>query len=261
VAVSKKEQDMKATIRVGLCLSLSLLCSSLKGQEPSRPAAVSRTKTYGTDQLNYYRIAASEFTLLGTSSGDAYSDVAYSETIPFQRYSSVAGGRFVASAHLPSGAIVTYFELDSCDEDPANDVYAVLFSTDILGNPISTTTGLSSNDNAIPCGYASADVSAAGIQVDNYRNQLIVLVATESGTVNTRFAGVILGYKLQVSPSPLFADFNDVPTNHPFFQFVEALYSSGITAGCGSGNYCPDAPLTRGQMAVFLSKALGLQWQ
>ena len=27
-----------------------------------------------------------------------------------------------------------------------------------------------------------------------------------------------------------------------------------------SGNYCPDAPLTRGQMAVFLSKALGLHW-
>jgi hypothetical protein len=63
-----------------------------------------------------------------------------------------------------------------------------------------------------------------------------------------------------VSPAPVFPDFNDVPTTHPFFQFIEALYASGITAGCGSGNYCPDAPLTRGQMAVFLSKALGLQW-
>jgi hypothetical protein len=51
-----------------------------------------------------------------------------------------------------------------------------------------------------------------------------------------------------------------VPTNHPFFQFVEALAASGITAGCGNGNFCPDAPLTRGQMAVFLSKALGLHW-
>jgi hypothetical protein len=51
-----------------------------------------------------------------------------------------------------------------------------------------------------------------------------------------------------------------VPTNHPFFQFVEALAASGITAGCGNGNFCPDAPLTRGQIAVFLSKALGLHW-
>jgi hypothetical protein len=72
---------------------------------------------------------------------------------------------------------------------------------------------------------------------------------------------MVIGYQLQVSPAPGTATFNDVPTNHPFFQFVEALVDSGITAGCGNGNYCPDAPLTRGQMAVFLSKALGLHFK
>jgi hypothetical protein len=36
--------------------------------------------------------------------------------------------------------------------------------------------------------------------------------------------------------------------------------SPPFTAGCGGGNYCPDAPLTRGQMAAFLSKALGLHF-
>ena len=77
----------------------------------------------------------------------------------------------------------------------------------------------------------------------------------------TRFAGAIIGYRLEPSPAPGYASFNDVPEGHPFHQFVEALYASGITAGCGSGNFCPDAPLTRGQMAVFLSKALGLYWQ
>ena len=63
-----------------------------------------------------------------------------------------------------------------------------------------------------------------------------------------------------VSPAPAQATFNDVPTNHPFFQFIEALYASGITAGCQAMPplYCPDSPLTRGQMAVFLAKALGL---
>ena len=40
----------------------------------------------------------------------------------------------------------------------------------------------------------------------------------------------------------------------------QALVSSGVTGGCGAGNYCPDAPLTRGQMATFLAKALGLAW-
>jgi hypothetical protein len=56
------------------------------------------------------------------------------------------------------------------------------------------------------------------------------------------------------------ATFGDVPTNHQFFRFIEALVSSGITSGCGGGNYCPNDPVTRGQMAVFLSTALGLHF-
>jgi len=64
---------------------------------------------------------------------------------------------------------------------------------------------------------------------------------------------------LAVSPAPAQATFNDVPANHPFFKYVEALYASGITAGCDVGPlYCPNNPVTRGQMAVFLAKALGL---
>ena len=54
--------------------------------------------------------------------------------------------------------------------------------------------------------------------------------------------------------------FGDVPLSDPAFQYIEALAASGITSGCGGGNYCPDNPLTRRQMAVFLSKALGLHW-
>jgi hypothetical protein len=51
-----------------------------------------------------------------------------------------------------------------------------------------------------------------------------------------------------------------VPTTHPFFQFIEALHASGITGGCQASPplYCPDDPVTRGQVAAFLAKALGL---
>ena len=62
----------------------------------------------------------------------------------------------------------------------------------------------------------------------------------------------------RVSPAPATATFGDVPTTSGQFKFVEALVSSGITAGCGGGNYCPDDPVTRGQMAVFLRKRFGL---
>jgi hypothetical protein len=94
-------------------------------------------------------------------------------------------------------------------------------------------------------------------------NSMYVLNMSLDTTDSTHYEGlyyVTIRYRLQVSPPPEVATFGDVPTNHPFFQFVEALAASGITGGCGSGNYCPDAPLTRGQMAVFLSKALGLHW-
>lgn len=48
------------------------------------------------------------------------------------------------------------------------------------------------------------------------------------------------------------------PVNDTAFPFIEALVASGITAGCGGGDHCPDAPLTRRQMAVFLATSLGL---
>lgn len=40
--------------------------------------------------------------------------------------------------------------------------------------------------------------------------------------------------------------------------YIEALAEAGVTAGCGSAVYCPRAPVTRGQMAAFLSTALNL---
>jgi S-layer family protein len=103
-------------------------------------------------------------------------------------------------------------------------------------------------------------VSGLGFVVDNTGDRLLFEVVTQADDNTTSFAGMRVGYKLQVSPAPATADFGDVPTSHPFFQYIEALYKSGVTGGCGGGNYCPDSNVTRGQMAVFLAKALGLQF-
>jgi predicted outer membrane repeat protein len=46
--------------------------------------------------------------------------------------------------------------------------------------------------------------------------------------------------------------FNDVPTDNGFAKWIEQLAAEGITGGCGNGNYCPNTPVTREQMAVFL---------
>ena len=39
---------------------------------------------------------------------------------------------------------------------------------------------------------------------------------------------------------------------------INRLFEAGITAGCGTEAFCPDASVTRGQMAVFLNRALNL---
>jgi hypothetical protein len=53
------------------------------------------------------------------------------------------------------------------------------------------------------------------------------------------------------------ANFADVPPGHLFYTEIGKLSARGITSGCTSSNYCPDANVTREQMAVFLIRALG----
>ena len=57
------------------------------------------------------------------------------------------------------------------------------------------------------------------------------------------------------------SDRGECTTTHPFFRFIEAFAAAGITGGCGAGSYCPAAPVSRGEMAVFISVALGLSFQ
>jgi hypothetical protein len=51
------------------------------------------------------------------------------------------------------------------------------------------------------------------------------------------------------------ADFLDVPQANLFHASVTTLVTNGISAGCGAGNFCVDAALTRAQIAVLLLKA------
>jgi S-layer homology domain len=59
-------------------------------------------------------------------------------------------------------------------------------------------------------------------------------------------------------PACTTAPFGDVPASSPYCRWIRELVSRGVTAGCGGGNYCPDAPVTRGSMSVFLSTTFGL---
>ena len=56
-------------------------------------------------------------------------------------------------------------------------------------------------------------------------------------------------------PYPM-SRFDDVLRDYWAFPFIETLADSGITAGCGGNNYCPEQSVTRAQMAVFLERGI-----
>lgn len=59
-------------------------------------------------------------------------------------------------------------------------------------------------------------------------------------------------------PKPAVSAFDDVPANHWAAGFVEEFRRRGITSGCDVRRFCPDAAVTRKDMAVFLARAFGL---
>jgi len=61
------------------------------------------------------------------------------------------------------------------------------------------------------------------------------------------------GFAPAACGTPVFAD---VPATNAYCRWVEELVRRGVTSGCGGGNFCPDAAVTRDQMAVFLLRTL-----
>lgn len=54
--------------------------------------------------------------------------------------------------------------------------------------------------------------------------------------------------------------FLDVPCPSTYANWIKQLVAESITGGCAGGNYCPASPVTRAQMAVFLTKTFNLIW-
>jgi S-layer family protein len=176
------------------------------------------------------------------------------------------GGRFTTSSgvleagvHLPAGASITKIVVQACNSNPTNSGY-VLIEAKPNNSPFGNDLALALIAANSGCVLTTSTLGTPHT-VDNVANAY----SLEWGNIpafdgSIKLQAVRVYYKLQVSPNPATATFTDVPVGHPLHRFVEALYAAGITAGCGNGNYCPDQPVTRGQIAVFLAAALGLHW-
>ena len=84
---------------------------------------------------------------------------------------------------------------------------------------------------------------------------------TDASTLRKQMAVFVLKSKEGqfYSPPPATGVFNDVPASDPFAPWIEELYHRGVVAGCNAPNgpnYCPNDPVLRQQMAVFLLRTL-----
>lgn len=222
---------------------------SARAAEPDRTAVVV-PRTYGIVAATVFQLNAYDF------EGETSAVETDSGPEPLMRWVVAGPATLHAGVHLPAGARLTQFDVIGCDDDPAGDLSAsVLGCPDDGGACATIVTAASSGTPG--CGVIAT--GAADVQIDNGVNIYDVAV-TLAGRNLRRLRGVRIFYKLQISSAPATATFLDVPTNHPFFQGIEALAAAGMTAGCNASLYCPDNPVTRGQMAVFLSRALGLHF-
>lgn len=244
-----------------------LVAASVVAQEPSsapaaklRPGAAPRAATpltpeFGGSTVSYYRVGAAEF-----KGGNNFTPYDYTGLNPFRVWADFL---LFATPHLPGGALLKSLELDDCDTNVSgNHLFLYLLDCDYLGACSNTLATLSSADNYfnLQCSFVSVDLSPLNYTVNNQTHELLLYAFFQSTDITNQLAGATIGYQLQVSPDPATATFSDVPVGHPFHRFVEALVAAGITGGYPDGRYGVDDAITRGQMAVFLSVALGLNW-
>ncbi len=193
------------------------------------------------------------------------SGVGYSSDVDtFFRYDLAIPADNTAPLILPAGAVIDQIGLGSCDQAGANLGVAVYFQPadgstyvtveDFVSSAHGPTTPCAMDYSPSTLGYQLLTNAATSLQLDVYEQD----GAPVDGSVN--FGSVEVWWHTVVSPAPATPTFGDVPTTDFGYQYIEALAASGITGGCGGGNYCPDNPVNRRQMAIFLAKALGLYW-
>jgi hypothetical protein len=241
-------------------LLTAALASSALAQDPriaeaSRPAP----RAYGTTAQTIYNVPASAFVVRD-------SDIEWDYFSPGYLFSpSTAGETFWAPVNLPTGAHLTDMVLYFSDTNSVANISASLRIypgfTDATASVEEIALVSSSGNTGRNMASTTIDHTVANDTI--FENGMYaVVIITESAGVSLQFKGVDLRWHRQVSPAPSQATFGDVPEDDPAFQFIEALATSEITVGCSASPllFCPDAPLTRRQMAVFLAKALGLHW-
>jgi hypothetical protein len=199
----------------------------------------------------------------------------FSQRLPFSldvRSGPPSGGTAITitGTDFAAGAIVTI------GGQPAGNVNVASSTSITATTPLLTAgsandlvvTNTDSTNGTLVKGFVSDFLDVAqGNQFYSYVTILVSnaitagvgggLYGVNDDTLRQQMAVFILKAKhgLCYTPPPCVGVFPDVPCSSGFAPWIEAMAAEGITGGCGGGNYCPQNPVRRDQMAVFLLKA------
>jgi len=217
--------------------------------------AVGAAALFGQESPRTFGPATSILTVPAASFSPFFSGTQWTNS---SGYMWATGGyaTFQAGVQLPAGALILSMDVEGCDESTSGYL-AVQLGSCASENCTQVAQAYTDGPDAPGCGVYSTP--AIPEVVDN-AHRAYILLAFLGQDSKIRFGAVRIHYRLQMSPAPATATFADVPTNYPYFRAVEALAASGISSGCGGGNFCPNQYITRGEIAKFLALALGLHW-
>jgi hypothetical protein len=244
-------------------LASALLALSLGGaataQEPAGVRRPMRPEDFGVGNVNVLAIPAASF--VPKSSGMSWTiDLSAANAGYVHPTSGI--GQFVSGFSLPEGARIDTVVLYYDDTDPT-------FQTDVTVYRLTgfdeATAGVEvvtivESDTNVGKNYKFSTAVNHTVSNSVFLDGGQYILSVSCGSTNTGFRAVEVWWERQISPAPATATFADVPTNYLYFRAIEALAASGITGGCGGGNFCPAQNVTRGEMAAFLARALGLSF-
>lgn len=220
-------------------------------QTETRPP---ETDEFGVQDFNYVWIPACQFLQHFTDTTQRLGTYSMSPGMYVGRAGD-SGPYFTAAINLPTGVDIYQITLYYYDNNATYNIYGWYWRHKTATNTLEELKSF--NTTGTP-GHATYGFDPwPNNIIDNYNTYIFRIRLDVTGS-SMAFRGVRIKYKRKISPKPSASTFWDVPTTHGFHQHIEALAASGITTGYSDGSFKPNDYVTRGQMAAFLTRALGL---
>ena len=138
-----------------------------------------------------------------------------------------------------------------------------------IGATVGTVAATDGDDDSLDYSITAGDLAgafaidsdgvitiAAALDYETTPAYALTVTATDGFEPDTADVAVTV---TDVYETPTTPTFGDVPVGHTFYSAIEWLAAEGVTKGCNPPDndlFCPDASVTRGQMAAFLHRAL-----